>query len=232
MKLVWDEVGKRFYETGVEQVALYPMADGAYTKGVAWNGVTGIEENPSGAEETVLYADDIDYLSLRSKEKWAGTITAYTYPDEFAECDGSKAILPGFKAGQQVRKRFGLAYKTLVGNDTEFEEHGYIIHVLYNASAAVSQKSHQTINDTPEAVEFSWEVNANSIKVEDIPNMKLKSLSTLEIDSRKYTVDGVVDAKLKAVEDALFGTDPVGQEEGTDPMLLTPKQIYDLLKTV
>lgn len=232
-RLEWDKVGERLYETGVEQGVLYVMDDeGAYGDGVAWNGLTNVEENPSGAEETVLYADDLDYLSLRSKEKWAGTINAYTYPEQFEACDGSKQIVAGVVAGQQSRSKFGLVYKTLIGNDTKGEDYGYKIHIVYNCSASVSSKTHQTVNESPEAVEFSWEVTSNAIKVENIPDMKFKPMSTIVIDSTKFA-DTTGKAKLEALEDVLFGTDPGVNPEtdpGTDPMLPTPKEIYDLLK--
>ena len=197
-KIIWDATSERLYETGVKNVVLYPMAStGAYDKGVAWNGVTAITESPSGAESTPLYADDIKYLELRSAEEFGATIEAYTYPDEFAACDGSAEVVAGLKIGQQTRKPFGLSYRTTLGNDTEGEAYGYKIHVIYGATAAPSEKSYATINDSPEAITFSWEVTTTPVAVTGY-----KPTSYLEFDSTKLT-----EAQMTAVEALLYGSD-------------------------
>lgn len=199
-KIIWDATSERLYETGVKNVVLYPLASsGAYDKGVAWNGVTAITESPSGAEANPLFADDIKYLELRSAEEFGATIEAYTYPDEFAACDGSASLIEGVKIGQQTRKAFGLSYKTVLGNDTEGESYGYKIHLIYGAQAAPSEKAYATINDSPEAITFSWEVTTTPVAVTGY-----KPTSYMEIDSTKLT-----EAQLKAVEDLLYGTESV-----------------------
>ena len=196
-KIVWDKTGERFYETGVDRGVLYPQDNtGAYPEGVAWNGLTAVTESPSGAEPTPLYADNIKYLNLMSAEEFEATIEAYTYPDEFAACDGSAELTPGVRIGQQDRSAFGLSYRTLVGNDTDGESHGYKIHLIYGALAAPSDKGYQTINDTPDAITFSWSISTTPVPVEGF-----KPTASLEIDSR--TVES---AKLKALEDILYGT--------------------------
>lgn len=196
--LVWDADGERLYETGVKNCALYVRDNtGAYPKGVAWNGITAISESPSGAEATPLYADDIKYLNLISKEEFGASIEAYMYPDEFAECDGSKEITPGVYIGQQKRSTFGLAYKTTLGNDIDNNDYGYKLHIIYGALAAPSEKAYATINDSPEAITFSWEVTTTPVKVTGG-----EPTATITIDSTK-----VDEAKLKALEDVLFGTE-------------------------
>jgi hypothetical protein len=225
----WDQDGYRFYETGVDHGVLYPMlADGTYAEGVAWNGLTSVSESPSGAEETKLYADNNKYLSLRSKEEFGATIEAYTYPDEWAECDGSAELVSnsGIMVGQQTRKSFGLCYRTRVGNDTEYEDYGYKIHIIYKAQASPSQKSYSTINDSPEAITFSYELTTTPT---DMPKSTgLKPSATLIIDSNKCP-----EAKLKRIEDMLYGTDPAEGETGTGtpPQLPTPEQIITILST-
>ena len=194
-RLVWDKTGERLYETGVRQGVLYPMVSGAYPKGVAWNGLTAVTESPSGAESTALYADDIKYLNLRSTEEFGATIEAYTYPKEFEECDGSAEIAAGVIIGQQPRKSFGMAYRTALGNDVENENHGYKLHLIYGATASPSEKAYATINDSPEAITFSWEVTTVPVNVEGF-----KPTASLTIDSTK--VDAV---KLAALEDILYG---------------------------
>ena len=195
--LKWDQTGEKLYETGVEQLALYVQAaDGTYPKGVAWNGVTAVNESPSGAEETALYANDSKYLGLRSKEDYGSTIEAYTYPDEFEECDGSAEIATGVSVGQQTHKPFGFAYKSLIGNDTEGETHGYKLHLVYNASASPSEKAHSTINESPEAVTMSWE-----IKTTPLPIPGKKPSATITINSTKVNA-----AKLAAFEEILYGS--------------------------
>lgn len=197
-KIIWDDAGNRLYETGVEQLALYVMgADGSYEKGVAWNGVTAITESPSGAESTPLYADNTKYLELKSVEEFGATIEAYTYPDEFAACDGSAELVKGVKLGQQPRKTFGLVYKTKIGNDTEGDAHGYKLHIIYGAKAAPSEKAYATVNDSPEAITFSWEITTTPVQVEGH-----QPTSHIEIDSTKLEP-----AQLEAIEGLLYGTE-------------------------
>ena len=198
MKITWDKAGERLYEAGVKNVVLYPQSsDGKYEQGVAWNGVTAITEQPSGAEAEALYADDIKYLELRSVEEFGASIEAYTYPDAFAACDGSASLIEGVTIGQQDRKAFGLCYRTTLGNDTEGEAHGYKLHLVYGAKAAPSEKAYNTINDSPEAITFSWEVTTTPVAVTGH-----KPTSHLEIDSTKLTP-----AQMTAVETLLYGTE-------------------------
>lgn len=196
-KLTWDKIGERLYETGVDHGALYTMdSTGKYNEGVAWNGLTSVTEKPDGAEETSLYADNIKYLSLYSEEVMKGTIEAYTYPDEFAACDGSASLAEGVVVGQQTRKGFGLAYRSKIGNDTEQQDHGYKLHILYNAKVSPSERSYETVNDKPDAISLSWDFTTTPVEV--TPDLKPSSLIT--IDSTK--VDA---AKLKTLEEKLFG---------------------------
>lgn len=196
--LVWDETGKKLFETGVSNVALYPQeSTGVYGAGVAWNGVTTISESPSGAEATTLWANNGKYLNLYSVEEYASSIEAYTYPDEFAECDGSAEIAKGVSIGQQTRKSFGLAYKTLIGSDTDGNDHGYKLHLVYGCKAAPSERSHATVNDSPEALSFSWEISTTPVSVTGH-----KPTASVEIDSTK-----VDSAKLAAFEKILFGSE-------------------------
>ena len=196
--LVWDETGKKLFETGVSNVALYPQdTTGVYGAGVAWNGVTNISESPSGAEATTLWANNGKYLNLYSVEEYASSIEAYTYPDEFAECDGSAEIAKGVSIGQQTRKSFGLAYKTLIGSDTDGNDHGYKLHLVYGCKAAPSERSHATVNDSPEALSFSWEISTTPVSVTGH-----KPTASVEIDSTK-----VDKSKLEAFEKILFGSD-------------------------
>ena len=210
-KIVWDKTGERYYETGVEKGVLYPQVGGAYPKGVAWNGLTAVTESPSGAEPTALYADNIKYLNLMSNEEFGATIEAYTYPDEFAECDGSAELAEGVRVGQQTRKTFGMSYVTRKGNDTEGTDHGYIIHLIYGALAAPSEKAYATINDSPEAITFSWEVSTTPVEVAG-----MKPTACITIDSTK--VDGT---KLQALEAKLYG----GDEPDVEPTLPLPAEI-------
>jgi len=224
-KLVWDKAGEKTYETGVSQCVLYVQSsDGTYPKGVAWNGVTSVSESPSGAEATDMYADDIKYLSIRSAEDFGATIEAYTYPDEWEECDGSAAIATGVMIGQQNRKPFGLCYRTTYGNDTEMNDHGYKLHLIYNATAAPSERSYQTINDSPEAITFSWELKTTPVP---LTNGGFKPTACITIDSTK------VDAtKLAAFEKLLYGTDATGGSgTGTTAKLPTPDEVYTHFKT-
>lgn len=215
-KLTWDDTGKRFYETGVKQGVLYPQAEGGtYPKGVAWNGLTAVTESPSGAEPTPLYADDTKYLNLVSAEEYGATIEAYTYPDEFAECDGSAELVPGVTVGQQNRKTFGLSYKTTLGNDVAGNEYGYKLHLIYGAMAAPSEKGYATINDSPEAITFSWEVSTTPVSVTG-----LKPTASITIDSTK-----VDKSKLTALEAILYGG------ESDEARLPLPDEIATLMKT-
>ena len=199
-KIVWDESGKRLYETGVKNGVLYIQDEtGAYNKGVAWNGLTAVTESPSGAEATPLYADDIKYLELFSAEEFGATIEAYTYPEEFEACDGSASLGKGVTIGQQDRKTFGLCYRTVLGNDVKSNEYGYKLHLIYGAKAAPSEKGYQTINDSPEAITFSWEVTTTPVNVAGF-----KPTASVTIDSTKIEA-----AKLKTIEDMLYGTESV-----------------------
>lgn len=222
-KLVWDQTGERYYETGVKQGVLYPQAaGGTYPKGVAWNGLTAVTESPSGAEATALYADDIKYLNLISAEEFGATIEAYTYPDEFAQCDGSAALANGVSIGQQSRKAFGLCYRTTLGNDVDGNDFGYKLHIIYNALAAPSEKAYATINDSPEAITFSWEVTTTPVNVTGF-----KPTASITIDSTK-----VDKTKLASLEEILYGKDaPSNGGEGTDPRLPLPNEIAELMKT-
>ena len=215
--LTWDDAGARLYETGIEKGVLYPIdALGAYPLGVAWNGLISVTETPSGAEPTALYADNIKYLTLMSGEELGLTIEAYTYPEEFAECDGSKEAVLGVTLGQQVRKKFGLCYKTKLGNDTEGEDYGYKLHLVYGCLAAPSEKGYQTINDSPEAITFSWEVSTTPPAVTGF-----KPSSIIVIDS---TVANA--AKLAALEVILYGAVAV------DPELPLPDEVITLMTPV
>lgn len=216
-KLVWDKSGERLYETGVKQGVLYVQdTAGTYPKGVAWNGLTAVTETPSGAEATALYADDIKYLNLVSAEELGGTIEAYMYPDEFAECDGSVALTPGMYIGQQDRKTFGLCYRTTLGNDTDSNNHGYKLHLIYGALAAPSEKAYATINDSPEAITFSWEFKTTPVNVTGH-----KPTASIVIDSTKVDAE-----KLAALEKILYGDDT-----GDGPRLPLPDEVLSTLKT-
>lgn len=221
-KLKWDQTGERLYETGVRMGVLYPIqTGGVYSKGVAWNGLTAVTESPSGAEASPLYADDIKYLNLLSNEEFGATIEAYTYPDEFAECDGSASIAEGVYIGQQARKTFGLCYRTVLGNDVDSNDYGYKLHLIYGAMAAPSEKGYSTINDSPEAITFSWEVTTTPVNVTGF-----KPTASLTIDSTK-----VDDAKLAVLEGILYGKDSTteGGTDGVEPRLPLPDEIAKLL---
>lgn len=219
-KLVWDQTGERYYETGVKMGVLYPQsASGTYPKGVAWNGLTAVTESPSGAEATALYADDIKYLNLYSAEEFSATIEAYTYPDEFAECDGSAELTTGVTIGQQKRKAFGLCYRTTIGNDTDGNDHGYKIHIIYGAMASPSEKAYATINDSPEAITFSWEITTTPVSVSGF-----KPTASVTIDSTK--VDGT---KLKQLEAILYGDN--GSSSAGEARLPLPDEIVTLIGT-
>ena len=212
-KIVWDQTGERLYETGVKQGVLYIPASGVYSKGVAWNGLTAVTESPSGAEATALYADDIKYLNLMSNEEFGCTIEAYTYPNEFAACDGSASLAKGVSIGQQPRKTFGLCYRTTLGNDTDGNNYGYKLHMVYGCLAAPSEKAFSTINDSPEAITFSWEVSTTPVNVAGH-----KPTAHLEIDSTK--ADPV---KLAALEKILYG------DTDTEARLPLPDEIVTLM---
>lgn len=221
-RLTWDKTGERYYETGVKQGVLYPIqADGKYSKGVAWNGLTAVTESPSGAEATALYADDIKYLNLLSNEEFDATIEAYTYPDEFAECDGSAALADGVMIGQQKRKTFGLCYKTIVGNDVDGNDYGYKLHLIYGCLAAPSEKAYNTINDSPEAIAFSWEVSTTPVNVNGF-----KPTSQITIDSTK--IAEAKKAKLTELEDILYGKDSVESDPKNNPRLPLPDEVATL----
>lgn len=216
-RLVWDEVGKRFYETGVSQCVLYPMTEGnVYGTGVAWNGITSVSESPSGAEPTALYADNIKYLNLISAEDFSATIEAYTYPDEWAACDGSAEIADGVTIGQQTRKGFGLCYKTILGNDVRSNEYGYKLHIIYGGMAAPSEKSYASVNDSPEAMTLSWSVTTTPVAVPGF-----KPTACLTIDSTKANSE-----KLAALEKILYGSDG---EPGSEARLPLPSEIITLM---
>lgn len=216
MRLTWDNTGEHFYETGVRQTVLYVKGDtGLYDNGVAWSGVTAINESPSGAEDTALYADDIKYLTLKSVEELSGTIEAYQFPEEFRECDGNKEIAKGVYMKQQNRRGFGLCYRTVIGNDIVGEDYGYKLHFIYGCSASPSEQAHSTINDSPEAVTMSWEFSTTPVNVKGY-----KPTSSLELDSTKCDP-----AKLKALEDILYGTD----DGDVSPRLPLPDEIMTLM---
>lgn len=212
--LKWDETGKRLYETGVKKGVLYVQDEsGAYSNGVAWNGLTAVTESPSGAEPTPLYADDIKYLNLMSVEEFGATIEAYTYPEEFEACNGYVEAAAGVYIGQQSRKAFGFSYVTTVGSDTKGAKHGYKIHIVYNALAKPSEKAYATVNDSPEAITFSWEVSTTPVNIDGY-----EPSASLTIDSTKCSPE-----KLKALEDKLYGTE---SEEATLPL---PDEIFTLI---
>lgn len=224
MKLVWDKTGEHYYETGVKNGVLYPMsASGTYPKGVAWNGLTAITESPSGAEATALYADDIKYLNLMSNEEFGATVEAYTYPDEFAECDGSASLTEGVYIGQQARKTFGLCYRTTLGNDSKGDDYGYKLHIIYGAMASPSEKAYSTINDSPDAITFSWELSTTPVAVANF-----KPTASLTIDSTKVDPE-----KLATLEEILYGKDGTGEDHSTgavDPRLPLPDEIANIMK--
>lgn len=217
-RIKWDQTGERVYKTGVDRGVVYPMIEGAYPKGAAWNGLTAVNESPSGAESNKQYADNIAYLNLISAEEFAATVEAFFYPDEFAVCDGSLELAPGVSVRQQTRKPFGLCYRTLLGNDTEGTDYGYEIHCVYNGIAAPSEASNGTVNDSPEAAAMSWEVSTTPVEV---PGGK--PTAHLIINSTK--VDA---AKLKAFEDIIYGND---EEPATEARLPLPAEIAELFKT-
>lgn len=223
-RLIWDAAGEKLYETGTDRCVLYVKDGGSYETGVAWNGLTGVTERPSGAEETKLYANNAKYASLRSAEEFGFTIEAYTYPDEWEACDGSALIALGARAGQQNRKAFGLTYRTLIGNDEDLNDYGYKIHIIYGATASPSERGYATVNDSPEAITFSWECDTTPVYVGE----DFKPTSVIIIDSTDFTTE-TQKAKLADLEDLLYGTDAEGQDAGTPPTLPTPAQVISTL---
>lgn len=214
--LVWDKTGEHLYETGVDHGVLYPQDNtGAYPKGVVWNGLTAVTESPSGAEATALYADNIKYLNLTSAEEFAATVEAYTYPEEFELCDGSAEIATGVTIGQQTRTSFGLCYRTKLGNDVQSDAYGYKLHIIYGAKATPSERSYSTVNDSPEAITFSWEVNTTPVAVTGY-----KPTASLVIDSTKVAAD-----KLASLEAILYGS------ETDEACLPLPDEIATLIGT-
>ena len=222
-KIVWDKTGEKLYETGVKNGVLYPQVNGAYPEGVAWNGLTAVTESPSGAEATPLYADDIKYLNLYSAEEFGATIECYTYPDEFAKCDGSAEIATGVSIGQQTRQAFGMSYKTTVGNDTKGANYGYKLHLIYGATASPSEKAYSTISDSPEAITFSYEVTTTPVNVKGF-----NPTASIVIDSTKVPAE-----KLAQLEEILYGKEPTseGGEDGVAPRLPLPDEIVTLVGT-
>lgn len=218
-KIVWDATGSRFYETGVSHGVLYTQkSDGTYNTGVAWSGLTAVTESPDGAESTDLWADNIKYATLRSAETFGGTIEAYTYPEEFAACDGSAAIIDGVYIGQQTRIPFGFCYRTEIGSDTISDASGdeaYKLHIIYNCTASPSEKAYETINDSPDAITLSWEITTTPVPVTDH-----KPTSTIIIDTTKLDSSGKT--KLATLEAQLYGGD------NSDPTLPTPDQVIDI----
>ena len=212
-RLVWDAIGERLFETGVDQCVLYPIANNVYPVGYAWNGITGVSESPSGADANPIYADNIKYLNLRAAEEFGATVTAYTYPDEFAECDGSVTPVKGLAIGQQSRKMFGLSYRSKLGNDTDGSDHGYKLHLVYGLTASPSERGYSTINDSPEAIEFSWEMNSTPVAVTGY-----KPTSVITINSSDFT-----EAQMKALEDILYG------DSENDARLPLPDEVVALM---
>lgn len=212
--LTWDAVGERRYETGTKKGVLYPMSSNAYPLGVAWNGLTAVTVNPEGAEATDLYADDIKYLTMRSAENVKATIEAYTYPDEWAACDGSAIATQGVKIGQQPRAVFGFSWVSVVGNDTLMDNYGEIIHLMWGCTAAPSEKAYKTINDSPEAITFSWEISSIPVPV----GGAFKPTAYMEIDTTKCNSD-----KLALLKKALYG------DTNTDPYLPMPADVISMM---
>lgn len=219
-KIVWDQTGDRIYETGCDHGVIYPMVNNAYPKGYAWNGLSQVDEKPTGGEANDIYADNIKYLSLMSAEQLDIAIQAYTYPDEFSECDGSREVVGGVNVGQQTRKTFGFCYRTIVGNDAEGNDHGYKLHLVYNIKVSPSQRTYQTVNDNPEAISFSWEGKTTPVVLETVDsttNKPYKPTASITIDSTQADAD-----KLEALEAILYGT------ENVDARLPLPDDVLDI----
>lgn len=223
-KLVWDKTGEKLYETGVRHGVLYPQSkNGTYPQGVAWNGLTSASVNPTGAEPNALWADDIKYLNLISAEEVEGTIEAYTYPDEFKACNGEATLIKGVTIGQQPRTPFGFCFRTVLGNDTQLENYAYKLHIVYGATAQPSEASYETINDSPDAITFSWDYSTNPVNVTGA-----KPTATLVIDSSEFTTTQEQE-RLAALEDHLYGTDGSNGSEGTTAWLPLPDDIKAIL---
>lgn len=215
-KIVWDGTGNRLYETGVKNCVLYVQnTEGAYPEGVAWNGITGITESPSGGEATSLYADDIKYLDLMSAEEFSCTIEAYTYPEEFSQCDGSASLATGVRIGQQTRKSFGLCYRTTLGNDVDGDTHGYLLHLVYGLKAQPSERGYSTINDSPEAITMSWEAKSTPVSVDGF-----KPTSIITIDSTKVNPEALAN-----LEKMLFGSDETPESKASLPLPNKVKEV-------
>lgn len=224
-RLDWDGPGDKIFELGVDRGVIYTLdSDGDYKNSEAWNGLTAVNESPSGAEETELWADNQKYGSLRSAEKYGATIECYTYPDLFEGCDGVASPTPGMRLKQQSRETFGLCYRTLLGNDEKGQNYGYVLHLVYGCTASPSEKNHETINDSPDAQPLSYEITTIPVNVGKINNIEYKPTSVIELDSTTIT-----EAKMTAIEDILYGKDPVGSEAGLDARLPLPSEIYTLL---
>lgn len=214
-RVIWDNIGERLYETGVDRAVLYLQNEGVYTNGVPWNGLTKVSESPSGAEATALYANNRKYLSLYSAEDFGGTIEAYTYPDEFEACDGSAELVPGVTVSQQTRVPFGFTYRSLIGNDTKLNKYGYKLHLVYGAMASPSEKERSTVNDSPEAATMSWEFTTTPVSVTNF-----EPTAHVIIDSTKIKAE-----KLKAIEDILYGT------ESEEPRMPLPDELVTIIGT-
>jgi hypothetical protein len=219
-KLVWDEVGERTYETGVDHGVLYLYQNGTYTNGVSWSGLTSVSESPSGAEDTALYADNMKYLNLKSAEELGLTVECYSYPDEWAQCDGTTEFAPGVTFGQQKRSTFGLSYRTKIGNDVDGDDYGYKLHMIYGCSASPSEKGYSSVNDSPEAISFSYEITTTPITTDGY-----KPIASVTIDSTK--VDKVA---LAALEDILYGTDGDDDSTGSTARLPLPEELKEIFK--
>lgn len=227
-RIKWDNIGEKTYETGVKQCVLYTVTPktGVYEHGVAWNGISTVDEKPTGGEPTEIWADDQKYLNIPGTEKYEAAIKAYSYPDEWKKCDGSAEIAPGVFIGQQNKRSFGLSYITVKGNDIDYNEYGYVIHIIYGAMASPSQKTHSTINESPDAVEMSWDM-----KTTPVPVTGYKPTATLEFDSTK-----VPEAAMRAIEAVLWGTDGIPASEGqgaveaTEARLPLPDELLEIIK--
>lgn len=233
--LNWDAAGTREFETGVDRGVLFPynsekQDDTNYYNGVAWNGLTTVTQTPSGAEANDIYADNMKYLSLRSAEQFGGTIEAYTYPDEFAECDGSAEIVTGVFASQQARKKFGFSYRTRVGNDEKGDDYGYKIHLIYGGTVNPSEKSYQTVNDSPEAITFSWELSTEPVQVGKINNVEYRPIAHLEIDTTKLTTEAQKTA-LANFEQILYGTPADQGNAAKAPYMPLPADVITAFTT-